>query len=168
MNNADVQVLFDHLYWVRNRILDAADAPSVPFVDPTPPTVRDLRATLVHELDVEWSWRERMRAGDRTAFPPDDVELVPDDFPALQSVRARWLRDEAEMRDWIAGISDADLEGPCRVESLGSHPFWFHLQHVYAHGVQQFSDAAVILTGAGRSPGELDFLDFLRQRDTDG
>ncbi len=165
MNHSDVRVLFDHLYWVRDRILEAADAPSVLFVDPHPSSLRDLRATLVHELDVEWSWRERLRGDDRTAFPPDDVELVPDDFPTLESLRVRWVRDEAEMRDWIADISDADLEGPCQVESRGTHPLWFHLQHLYAHGIQQFSDAAVILSLAGRSPGELDFLNFLERHD---
>jgi uncharacterized damage-inducible protein DinB len=168
MNHSDVRVLFDHLYWVRDRILEAADAPSVPFVDPNPSTVRDLRGTLVHELDVEWSWRERLRADDRTAFPPDDVELIPRDFPTLASVGARWIRDEAEMRGWIADISDADLEGPCRAELRGTHPLWFHLQHLYAHGIQQLSDAAVILSRSGRSPGDLDFLDFLEQRDPGG
>lgn len=164
MDRADVRVLFDHLCWMRDRILDAADAPSVPLVDATPPTSRDLRGTLVHELDVEWSWRERLRGEERAAFPADVVELVPDDFSALDSVRVRWVRDEAEMRAWIASLPDADLEGPCRAESRSTHPLWYHLQHLYSHAIQQFSDAAVILSRAGRSPGELDFLDFVRQR----
>jgi hypothetical protein len=30
---------------------------------------------------------------------------------------------------------------------------------VYAHGIQQFSDAATLLTLAGASPGELGFLE---------
>jgi uncharacterized damage-inducible protein DinB len=168
MNNSDVTLLFDHLYWVRDRILEAADAPRVPFTDPAPPTIRDLRATLVHELDVEWSWRERLSAEDRTAFPPGDVELAPEDFTALADLRARWVLDEAEMRRWIAGLSDAELERPCRVEAQGSHPFWFHLQHLYSHGLQQFADAAVLLTRAGRSPGELDYLDYVRDRQVGG
>ena len=164
MDHTDVRHEFDHLYWIRDRILEAADAPSVHFTEATPPTIRDLRATLVHELDVQWSWRRRLRGSDRTTFPPDDVELRPDDFPALESVRARWATDEAEMRGWLAGISDDDLEGPCHAEVSGSHPMWFHLQHLYTHGIQQFSDAAVLLTQAGRSPGELDFLDFVQER----
>ena len=40
--------------------------------------------------------------------------------------------------------------------------------HLYTHGIQQFSDAAVLLTAAGQSPGELDFLDFVERREAAG
>ena len=165
MNASDVTILFDHLYWVRDRILEASDDPSVPFTDAAPPTIRDLRATLVHELDVQWSWRQRLRSPDRTAFPPDDVELVPDDYPSIAAIREHWRRDEAEMREWVTGLTDADLRAACDAEPRAGHPFWFHLQHLYSHGLQQFSDAAALLTAAGRSPGELDFLDFALSRE---
>ena len=162
MGPADIAALFDHLYWVRDRILAAADDPAVPFVDPAPPTIRDLRTTLVHELDVEWSWRVRLAGADRTVFSPDDEELVATDFADVAAVRARWAADEAEMRTWLAGLTDADLAGPCRTEPSGpGHPFWFHLQHLYSHGIQQLADGEAQHSAAGRSPGELDFLDFV-------
>ena len=50
MLGSDIAVLLDHLYWMRDRILVAAEDPSVPFTSHEHPTVRDLRATLVHEL----------------------------------------------------------------------------------------------------------------------
>ncbi len=162
MNRADVAILFDHLYWLRDRILERAAAPGVPFVDPGAVTTRDLRATLVHELDVEWSWRRRLAGDDRTAFPADDTELDPADFPSVAAVRERWSRDEAEMRAWLERLTDETLAGPCRVEKTPRHPFWFHLQHLYSHGLQQLSDAAVLLSAAGHSPGEIDFLEFAR------
>ncbi len=163
MHPTDIAALFDHLYWVRDRILAAADDPSAPFADPSPPTLRDLRTTLVHELDVEWSWRVRLAGDDRTAFSPDDEELVATDFPDLASIRSRWAIDEAEMRAWLATLDETALEGPCRTEAAAGsgHPFWFHLQHIYSHAIQQFADGAVLMTAAGRSPGELDFLDFV-------
>ncbi len=166
MQTTDLAALFDHLYWVRDRILSAADDPAVTLVDAAPATLRDLRSTLVHELDVEWSWRVRLAADDRTAFSADDAELVAADFPDLAAIRARWAADEAEMRAWLATLDEAALEGPCRTESNGAgHPFWFHLQHLYSHGIQQFADCAVLLSAAGRSPGELDFLDFVESTD---
>jgi uncharacterized damage-inducible protein DinB len=169
MSPIDIAALFDHLYWVRERILAAADDPAVPLVDPAAPTLRDLRATLVHELDVEWSWRVRLGGIDRTAFSADDEELVATDFPDLAAIRTRWATDEAEMRAWLATLDGAVLDGPCRTESAGDgHPFWFHLQHIYSHAIQQFTDAAVLLTAAGRSPGELDFLDFVESTDRRG
>jgi uncharacterized damage-inducible protein DinB len=169
MRPSDIAALFDHLYWVRDRILATADDAAAPFVDPAAPTLRDLRTTLVHELDVEWSWRVRLASPDRTAFSLDDEELVATDFADVDAIRARWATDEADMRAWLATLDEAALEGPCRTESTGAgHPFWFHLQHVYSHAIQQFADAAVLLTAAGRSPGELDFLDFVQSTNRTG
>jgi uncharacterized damage-inducible protein DinB len=160
MLQSDMTLMFDHLYWMRDRILDAAEDEGVPFTQDHPATLRDLRATLVHELDVEWSWRERLRSDDPTTFGPE-TDLVPDDYGSAAAVRAHWARDEIEMRTWIATLTDEQLAGPCRAEPTTSHPLWFHLQHLYTHAIQQLSDAAVLLTAAGRSPGELDFGEFV-------
>ena len=166
MTPTDIATLFDHLYFVRDRVLAAALDPAVPLVDPAAPTLRDLRSTLVHELDVEWSWRTRLAAPDRTVFPPDDEELRAEDFPDLAAIAARWADDEAEMRAWLSTLDEAALAAPCRTEATGGgHPFWFHLQHLYSHALQQLSDAAVLLSAAGRSPGELDFLEFVEARE---
>jgi uncharacterized damage-inducible protein DinB len=165
MRPTDIAELFDHLYWMRDRILRAADAPGVPLTTEAHPTIRDLRATLVHELDVEWSWRERLAVPDPTEFLADDVELDPNDFGTLDDIRARWADDERAMRAWLATLDEAALERPCPAERDAKHPFWVHLQHLYTHSIQQVSDAAVALTLAGRSPGELDFLDFVLERE---
>src|SRR4029077_2712677 len=90
MTPSEIDTLFAHVYWIRDRILRAADAVDVPFVDASPPTLRDLRATLVHELDVEWSWRVRLSSEDRTAFSTTDKDLDPADFPSVAAIRARW------------------------------------------------------------------------------
>lgn len=60
MNRADAALLFDRLYRMRDRILGAAETPSVDFRTAAASTMRDLRTTLVHELDVERSWRHRL------------------------------------------------------------------------------------------------------------
>src|SRR3954453_17289892 len=114
MQSHDVALLFDHLYWVRDKILAAADDPAMDWPGEAPVGLRGLRATLVHELDVEWSWRRRLQADDRRDFPADDVDLVPEDFDDVAAVRARWLEDEAEMRAWLGRLPDADLAGPRR------------------------------------------------------
>src|SRR5438045_3215372 len=146
MTPTDIAALFDHLYFVRDRILAAADDPDVPLVDASAPTQRDLRATLVHELDVEWSWRVRLAAADRTKFSETDAELDPSDFPTVEAIRSHWAGDEADMRAWLPALGPADLDAPCRTEVTGSgHPFWFHLQHLYSHALQQFADAATLL-----------------------
>lgn len=41
---------------------------------------------------------------------------------------------------------------------------WHCLLHVVNHGTQHRSEAAAILTGYGRSPGDLDFTAFLNEQ----
>jgi uncharacterized damage-inducible protein DinB len=162
MTNSEMTLLYDHLYWMRNKILKAAaEAPEV-LIERAPATIRDLRATLIHELDVEWSWRERLRGIPFDTWGPDG-ELKPDDYPTLKSIRHHWERDEEEMRAWLATLTDETLKAPWEVEKPGGRPLWQHLMHLYTHGIQQFSDAAVILSRADSSPGELDFLEFLER-----
>src|SRR3954447_26136408 len=109
MRPNDIAELFDHLYWMRDRILAAGDAPGVPLTTDAHATIRDLRATLVHELDVEWSWRERLRSPDQTHFVAIDEELDAYDFHTLAAIRDRWAADETEMRGWLATLDEATL-----------------------------------------------------------
>ncbi len=167
MQPSEIALIFDHLYWTRDRILDAAASPGVTWPGTAPKDLLDLRATLVHELDVEWSWRRRLTSADPTEFPPEDVELVAEDFPTVDSIRERWIGDEMEMRAWLGSLSAKALDGPCAAEHTGSHPLWWHLQHLYTHGLQQLSNAAWMLTADGHSPGDLDFLGFVESRERD-
>jgi uncharacterized damage-inducible protein DinB len=160
MQKADIESLFDYMYWVNGRLLDAAARLSTAeFVMIDAVTTRNLRATLVHELDVEWSWRLRLQ--DRS--DEDEAEVRPEDFPNVAALRARWEQDEAEMRAWLAKLTDEDLArivGPKPMK----HPFalWQYLTHILMHAAQQQADAATLLSLAGESPGELGYLEFLR------
>src|SRR4051812_26812505 len=103
MDAGEAQVLIDYIYWMRDRIFDsAAQVPAHEFLSTRAVTTRDLRATLVHELDVEWSWRERLRKGD---FPNTD-DLNPDDYMTFTMLRSHWMRDELEMRSWVETLTD--------------------------------------------------------------
>jgi len=158
MRVTDIEILFNHLYWVRDRLLEAAARlPPERFVSPDTVATRDLRATLVHELDVESSWRRRLRGAPAETWGPD-AELRPADFPTVGTLAERWRRDEAEMRAWLAGLSDEALSAVWSDAGEPGFPLWFYLVHVQTHALQQFSDAATLLARAGQSPGELDFL----------
>jgi uncharacterized damage-inducible protein DinB len=53
MRSAEIRDLFGYLYWIRDRVLTAAvDAGPDAFSSTHPGSARDLRATLVHELDA--------------------------------------------------------------------------------------------------------------------
>jgi uncharacterized damage-inducible protein DinB len=161
MRTSDATTLFEHLYWVRDAVLRAADGLSADeFTSTDTVTNRDLRATLVHELDVQWSWRERLKGADWDEWGPD-AELRGEDYPTVDAIRDHWARDEAEMRAWLAGLTDQDLDvAPVREEDR--LPLWQYVMHLVSHGIQQFSEAAVLLTRAGHSPGDIGFLEFVR------
>jgi uncharacterized damage-inducible protein DinB len=158
--------LFDYMYWVNHRLLDAADRLPAGQLAAPGPTTRDLRATLVHELDVEWSWRLALQ-GRPIEELGEDVELKPEDYPDLAAIRQHWLRDEAEMRAWLDGLDDEALAGELK-PALDGHtrPLWQYLVHVLTHAAQQQADAAMLLSAAGSSAGELGYLEYVRAKET--
>ena len=161
MRAADAVTLFDHLYWIRDRVLGVtAELAAGAFTSADTITNRDLRATLVHELDVQWSWRERLKGADWNEWGPD-AELTAADYPTVASVAEHWRRDERDMRDWLDSLTDADLDAP-PVRHEDRQPLWHYVMHLYSHSLQQFSEAAVLLTRAGRTPGDIGFLEFVR------
>lgn len=162
MRTTDAITLFDHLYWMRDRILAAAEGlDQEAFRSAETVTTRDLRATLVHELDVQWSWRERLKGADWDEWGPE-AELKASDYPDVASIAEHWRRDEADMRAWLAGMTDAHLDAP-PVRDEDQQPLWHYVMHLVSHGIQQFSEAAVLLTRAGHSPGDIGFLEFVEQ-----
>jgi uncharacterized damage-inducible protein DinB len=160
MHKTDIQTLFDYVYWANRRLLDAAQGLSpAQLAATTAVTTRDLRATLVHELDVEWSWRLNLQG----RLSDDEADLRPEDYPDVAAIREHWRRDEAEMRSWLGSLSDDEVAGDVYSGLTdNSLPLWQFLLHIVFHASQQQADAATLLTLAGRSPGDLGFLEFLR------
>ena len=158
MRRTDVATLFDFNYWANRQLVDAAaSATAEQFVAPPKFTYRGLRGTLVHTLDVEWSWRIRLR-GER----PDlwDTSLADADYPTAVALAEHWARDEAEMRAWLAGLTDDDLAAIVDLSNSDRFPLWYYLVHIVTHGEQQRRDAALLRRSFGRVVPELEFLDY--------
>ena len=155
MRRDEVREQLDYLVWMRDRVLTAAAGlGEAEFRSTDTVTTRDLRATLAHQLECEWAWRVRLSEG---AFPVGDVR--PADYPTLDATAARWRAEERALRQWFDGRSDADLAAPPPGDD---NPLatWRYLLYVVNHGTAQFTEAAVLLTRLGHSPGELGFLAF--------
>lgn len=103
------------------------------------------------------AWRVRSKLTG-TRPPPDD------DYPAVRALREHWDRDETEMRAWIVAMSDDDLVAPVTVNRLHGFALEAYLTHVVTHALQSFSEAGVLLTAAGQSVGDVDFLDSYDDR----
>ena len=154
MRSEEIRHLFGYLYWIRDRVLTAAAEAGPDALQSTHPgSSRDLRATLVHELDVELGWRARLRGG-------EVVDLDPADYPTIDAIAEHWQRDEVEMQRWLATLTDDELAAPPPREANQSFPLWYYLVHVVSHGIQELEEAVVLLGPSGRSPSDLGFLDY--------
>lgn len=156
MQADDIRLLFDYSYAATGRILDAASQLTTEEFTTPPPLhgAESLRHTLVHILDAEQSWRE----GLRTRGSGGTTELAPEEFPDVATLAQAWHSDEAKMRAWLDNIDDTDLSTP----TFKDTKVWMCLAHVVNHSTQHRSEAAMILTHWGQSPGELDLTFYLR------
>ena len=163
MNTRDLGLLYDYNYWANGRVLGAA-AMVTPeqWVAPGPVSHGSLRGALVHTLGAEWLWRLRCQEG---VSPP--ALLAEADFPTVAALAARWSAEEAAMRGFLHGLTDAGLTRPVSYRTTRgaphSDPLWPLLVHVVNHGTQFRAEAALLLTAYGHSPGDLDLIRFLRQ-----
>jgi uncharacterized damage-inducible protein DinB len=155
-----IPLLFEYLYWLRDRVLDTAVGLGDGFAETPVVGTRDLRGTLAHEIDVEMSWRARLRGEPPVAWGAE-AEIRPEHVPTLEAVRDRWATEESTMRAWLDGLSEADLAAPVTVNDLEGYPLAIYLLHVAEHGVMELNSAAAILAGIGRSTGDLGVLDAL-------
>lgn len=123
------------------------------------PSVRD---TLVHMCDTQithLSWLDgRMSAEEawQQKFPREN-------YPDVPTVRKWWESISWDTRAFLDSLkSDADLERVYtrtrRDGSVRQRLLWEPLLHLINHSTQHRSEAALMMTTLGRSPGDLDLL----------
>ena len=165
MKQSDIQLLYEYNYWASAKILMATtDLSKEQFVEPTAHTYVTLRGTLVHTVAAEWIWRSRCQEG----LSPTAL-LDEEDFPNLIDLIGRFQEEEGKMRGYLAGLSDGQLNEKIDfTDTKGvdySMVLWQILQHVVLHGMQHRAEAAAILTDFGHSPGDIDFIIYLREQE---
>jgi uncharacterized damage-inducible protein DinB len=128
-------------------------------VVPGQPALRD---TLVHLSDaqiVHLSWWDGSMSGEeswRREFPVQD-------YPDVRAVRKMWEGILGDTRAFIDTLNgDADMERvhtrTRRDGSVQQTLLWESMLHVLNHSTQHRSEAALMLTAPGYSPGDLDLL----------
>jgi uncharacterized damage-inducible protein DinB len=150
----DIRDLFAFDRWATERLLAVLDGIDDPTWSATQVVdERGLGGILVHHLGATQRWRH--------GLAEDGIESRPEKgpLPSPDGLRAAWAEEFAAIDAWLAGVDDAWLAR----DDEGVR-FWQMLVHVVNHGTQHRSEAAAILTEAGRSPGDLDKIDFWELR----
>jgi uncharacterized damage-inducible protein DinB len=156
MKAEEIRFFFGYDRWATRRVLNAAQGiDAETWSRPNAVGERGLGGILVHALGAHARWRNAWQARDDKPRPEREPLLSPADL------RLRWEAEWGELDDYVAGLTDADV-----VRIWDGLPIWQTMVHVVNHGTQHRSEAAVLLTAAGSSPGELDMTDFMEERDT--
>ena len=77
-----------------------------------------------------------------------------------EELAAAWEAEWAILDIYLAGLTEEEMD-----RDLDGTPMWQTMAHLVNHGTQHRSEAAAILTGFGRSPGDLDLIDFAELRE---
>lgn len=162
MNIRDMLTLYDYHCWATHQMLATSlHVSPEQWVGATDHGFGSLRGTLVHLVDAECAWRMLLQHQTPAFFRV----LQEAAFPTVDVLIQRWNLEEQAMRDYLASLSDEDLGDDVRYTTPEGEQRerlrWHCLLHVVNHGTQHRSEAAVLLTRYGYSPGEIDFTQFL-------
>jgi uncharacterized damage-inducible protein DinB len=120
-----------------------------------------IHESFVHALGADWRWFHRWRGA------PPPPPFVAADWPTVEAIRAKWAELIPQRAAYVAGLGDDDLHGTIQfatAERTYELTRWQGLLHCANHGTQHRSEIAAMLTDAGHSPGDLDYLFFCLAR----
>ena len=155
MRIEDFKLLFAYSDWATERLLDKAGE-----LDNAPP---QLLETLAHICEAQTAWRMMLTRGNFNA------RLQPGDYANLAALRGLWEGEKAAFNAYVEDLTDADLKRDFHyVGDAGprSRQLWQALWHVVNHGTQHRAECAMMLSALGQSPGDLDLMQYLIERES--
>ena len=160
-----IRELYAYSAWANARILDTTEQLTAEQLTTSGDGFSSIWDTLVHTASAQWLWLERWReTSPRELWDPAD-------FPDVEALRTRWDEVEAATSAYVATLCEPDL---ARVVSYvnfqgetWAYPLWQQLLHQVNHATQHRSEAALLLTRLGFSPGWLDLLVYVDEQSPD-
>ena len=160
MTGEMIRTMYRYNAWANGQIMEAtARVTPAQFVAGGGASFDSLRDTLVHTMAAQWLYLERWQGRSPTSMPSGA------EFADPAAVRARWTEIERDTRTFVAGVTDARLAEAVTYRNFKgepwTYPLWQQMLHQVNHATQHRSEAAVMLTQFGHSPGLLDLLYFI-------
>lgn len=162
MSKKMLLTLYEYNYWATEKILtQVRKLNEQQFLAATPFSAGSVRDTLVHLLAAEWIWRLRMQ---EQTFPT--TLLNPADFPTLETIETLLETEKHQMWGFLGGLDEEDLQQVMAYHTTSgkemANVLGHVLHHLVLHGMQHRAELAAILTSLGYSPGDIDFIVYLR------
>ena len=163
MRVKDLQELYDYGDWANKRLFQViARLSPDEFTRSVAGSYGSIRNTVVHVMSAEWGWLER--CGGTTRGP----RLDPNDYPTVESVISHWANVERDVREFFAGLADADLDRPIAYavgqSAKSVMPLGELMHHGAIHAVHHRGQVALLLRMMGQTPGNFDILFFYGER----
>ena len=152
-----IRTVYAYSAWANARILDTAALLTPEQFTTSGDGFGSIRDTLVHTASAQWLW----------------LEVRTSNIRALQvaTLRSHWEEVEVTTSAYVASLREHDL---ARVVSYvnfqgktWAYPLWQQLLHQVNHATQHRSEAALLLTRLGHSPGWLDLLVYVDEQNPD-
>jgi uncharacterized damage-inducible protein DinB len=155
MQADEIRFLFAYDRWATRRVLGVLDGlDSDVWARPNVVGERGLGGVLVHHLGASQRWRAGLQSQGEDDGPSPEREPL----PTIDELRERWDAEWAAVDEWLPTLTDGFV-----AYVFDGVPVWQMLVHVVNHGTQHRAEAALLLTAEGRSPGELDMINYAEE-----
>jgi uncharacterized damage-inducible protein DinB len=163
MTVKDLETLFDYGYWANRRLFKvASQLTPEQFSKTVEGSHGSVRNTMVHMLSAEWGWLSRCGGPDRGA------PLNPADFPTAEPLLATWSKVETNLREFLSGLRDQDLDRNVEFAIGGaekrSMPVGELMQHAANHGAHHRGQVSLLLRLLGYAPDNFDMLFYFAEK----
>ncbi len=155
MHADDARWLFDYDRWATRRVLTVLEGVDTAVWErPNLVGERGLGGIFVHHLGASQRWRIGLQSQGADEGPHPENEPL----PAVRELLDRWEAEWSQVDAWLPTLTDEFV-----AFVFDGVPVWQMLVHVVNHGTQHRAEAAALLTADGRSPGELDMINYAEE-----
>jgi len=159
-----IRALYDYNEWANNHVLEAAFLLSdEEFSRKQGASFESVEGNLAHIAGAQIIWLERWTGGSNSKPVLEFQKLR-----GLPSIRETVERSHAELRSFIASLTDTRLEEVLAYHDSAGSPYervmWQLMAHVVNHGTHHRAETAMAMGLVGKPMRELDYSYFEMER----
>lgn len=163
MRAKDLIIQFEYNYWATQKILAAAQKlHQRDLVDEEVHSYGSILGLLTHLFNAEAMWLQRCRDGVSVAGMRYETPCE-----SLQELNAAWQIEEQAFLNYLNSLNEKELDRLVQYKGFSGREFsntlWHILMQIINHGTSHRAELAGKLTELGHSPGDLDFIIYLRE-----